>query len=95
MLEDGVLNAEDQVSPADQTAWSVLGNHPYWSQLIPDSANARKKDEDEVDPDMTSMIDVVFQLIIFFMVAASLTVQKTLDSPHQKNPGTGRGRHRK
>jgi biopolymer transport protein ExbD len=88
-IEDGVLTAEDEVSPADRTQWCVLGDHPYWGQQISNPARAYAATEDEVDPDMTSMIDVVFQLIIFFMVAASLTVQKTLDSPHQKSQQQG------
>jgi biopolymer transport protein ExbD len=78
-IEDGVLTAEDEVSPADRTQWCVLGDHPYWGQQISNPARAYAATEDEVDPDMTSMIDVVFQLIIFFMVAASLTESELKD----------------
>jgi biopolymer transport protein ExbD len=36
---------------------------------------------------MTPMIDVTFQLVIFFMIAATYTIQKTLDLPKQSpNP---------
>jgi len=36
--------------------------------------------EDELD--MTPMVDVTFLLLIFFMVTASFTIQKSLEQPH-------------
>lgn len=39
----------------------------------------REAEEDELD--MTPMIDVVFQLLIFFMVTASMGMQKTIQVP--------------
>ncbi|MDG2207875.1 MAG: biopolymer transporter ExbD [Pirellulales bacterium] len=83
-IDDEILSGEDQVSPADRTEWTELGDHPYWGEQIPTASRLKTEDEEEADPDMTSMIDVVFLLIIFFMVAATLTVQKSLDSPTQK-----------
>ena len=38
--------------------------------------------EDELD--MTPMVDVTFLLLIFFMVTASFTLQKSLEQPHSK-----------
>ena len=38
--------------------------------------------EDELD--MTPMVDVTFLLLIFFMVTASFTIQKSLEQPHAK-----------
>ena len=38
--------------------------------------------EDELD--MTPMVDVTFLLLIFFMVTASFTLQKSLEQPHAK-----------
>ena len=83
-IDDEILSGEDQVSPADRTEWTELGDHPYWGEQISTASRLETEDEEEADPDMTSMIDVVFLLIIFFMVAATLTVQKSLDSPTQK-----------
>jgi biopolymer transport protein ExbD len=40
-----------------------------------------KKKADEADMDMTPMVDVVFQLLIFFMLTASFTMQKSLNVP--------------
>ena len=88
-IEDGVLTGEDEVSPSGKIQWCLLGDHPYWGQQLSGSGRVHDVIEDEADPDMTSMIDVVFQLIIFFMLAATLTVQKTLDSPHQKQQQQG------
>jgi len=45
-----------------------------------------KKDpipEDELD--MTPMVDVTFLLLIFFMVTASFTLQKSLEQPHAQD----------
>ena len=40
--------------------------------------------EDELD--MTPMVDVTFLLLIFFMVTASFTIQKSLAQAHEKSP---------
>jgi biopolymer transport protein ExbD len=36
---------------------------------------------EEADMDMTPMVDVVFQLLIFFMVTAAFTLQKSMEIP--------------
>ncbi len=41
----------------------------------------RPKSTENADIDLTPMIDVVFQLLIFFMVTASFGLQKSLDLP--------------
>ena len=41
----------------------------------------RRRTTDEEELDLTSMVDVVFQLLIFFMVTASFTLQKSIPSP--------------
>jgi biopolymer transport protein ExbD len=38
-------------------------------------------DEEEDDMDMTPMVDVTFLLLIFFMITAAFTMQKSLESP--------------
>lgn len=42
---------------------------------------ARAKPNPDDDLDMTPMVDIVFQLIIFFMVTASFSLQKSLEVP--------------
>lgn len=39
---------------------------------------------DNEEMDMTPMVDVVFLLLIFFMVTASFTVQQSIEQPHSK-----------
>ena len=40
-----------------------------------------KMDREEDDLDMTPMVDVTFLLLIFFMVTASFTLQKSIEQP--------------
>ncbi len=42
----------------------------------------RKRDEDEID--MTPMVDVTFLLLIFFMVTAAFSLQKSIEMPRQQ-----------
>ena len=44
-----------------------------------------KKDIPEDELDMTPMVDVTFLLLIFFMVTASFTLQKSLEQPPAKS----------
>ena len=45
---------------------------------------SRPKESSGEDMDMTPMVDVTFLLLIFFMITASFSVQKTLQRPAQK-----------
>ena len=42
------------------------------------------------ESDMTPMVDVTFLLLIFFMVTAAFTLQKSLNVPPPKEDGKGR-----
>lgn len=54
-------------------------------ELAAASASFRKpKSDEDNDMDMTPMVDVTFLLLIFFMVTASFSVQKTLQRPATK-----------
>jgi biopolymer transport protein ExbD len=48
---------------------------------------ASRFEEDELD--LTAMVDVVFQLLIFFMVTASFSLQKTIEVPTPDQPRQG------
>lgn len=60
------------------------------------SAAAEEEDEDEIDEvlirkkrpeeemDMTPMVDVTFLLLIFFMVTAAFSLQKSIEMPRQQ-----------
>ena len=45
----------------------------------------RKSRSDDNQLDMTSMVDVVFLLLIFFMVTASFSISACLQQPHASN----------
>jgi len=45
----------------------------------------QKKEIPEDELDMTPMVDVTFLLLIFFMVTASFTLQKSLEQPHAQS----------
>ncbi len=56
--------------------------------LLPDEDDEglpprKKRKEDELD--MTPMVDVTFLLLIFFMVTASFSLQKSLEMPRQQS----------
>lgn len=46
---------------------------------------SRPRPSSEEDMDMTPMVDVTFLLLIFFMVTASFSVQKSIQRPAQRN----------
>lgn len=50
----------------------------------PDISFGKKEPIPEDELDMTPMVDVTFLLLIFFMVTASFTIQKSLEQPHAK-----------
>lgn len=53
-----------------------------WESAAPFSFGGWASNEDEEDDmDMTPMVDVTFLLLIFFMITAAFTMQKSLESP--------------
>lgn len=44
-----------------------------------------KRHVEEAEMDMTPMVDIVFQLLIFFMITASFTMQKAMPVPKPKD----------
>ena len=69
-----------------------LEDHPQTASLVTARRPRRSHESEESESDMTPMIDVTFQLIIFFMIAATYTVQKTLDMPDSNADSSGSGR---
>ena len=62
-------------------AMSWKGFEEEESDPDPDLAFGPKDDKEQDDLDMTPMVDVVFLLLIFFMVTASFTLQKSIEQP--------------
>ena len=84
--EDEVGDLDEVVGPGE-SAWIPIGEHPLVGEFLPRPRNPAPREVVEAESDMTPMIDVTFQLVIFFMIAATYTIQKTLDLPKQSpNP---------
>ncbi|MCL6502934.1 MAG: biopolymer transporter ExbD [Pirellulales bacterium] len=80
-ITDGVWREEDQVRGPQDMHWRQIGDHSQLEEFLPPVPLFRRSAGGEAEMDMTPMIDVVFQLLIFFMIAATYTLQKTLDLP--------------
>ena len=90
-IEDGVWKEEDQARSPQDSAWRLIGEHPLLEEFVPPTPLFRRSLGGEAEMDMTPMIDVVFQLLIFFMIAATYTLQKTLDLPQTQASEEGTG----
>ncbi len=86
-VADGVFGEEVQVRGPGEAAWMLVGEHPLLEERLPRPAIVRRRSYQDAEMDMTPMIDVVFQLLIFFMITAAFVVQKTLDLPQRKTDG--------
>jgi biopolymer transport protein ExbD len=74
----------DEVLGPGETKWRAVVEHPELAIYVPSQRRVRGWTAEDADTDMTPMIDVTFQLLIFFMVTATYTIQKTLDLPSSK-----------
>ena len=78
-LADGVWQETDQARGPSDADWVLIGEHPELEEHLPPAPLFKAGDREEAEMDMTPMIDVTFQLLIFFMIAATYVVQKTLE----------------
>jgi len=89
-ISDGILGEEDEVRGPNEPRWTLIGEHPQLEEHVPPQPLFRPKESESAEMDMTPMIDVTFQLLIFFMLSAAFVVQKTLDMPPAKADKGGR-----
>ena len=80
-VSDGLWSETAQVRGPGRSDWIPIGDHPQLEEFLPRQRIFAGKPGEEAEIDMTPMIDVTFQLIIFFMITATFVVQKTLDMP--------------
>ena len=88
--------APEQIAPVDQAAppAAIAEESPILADMHLGISNTDDVDDDDVpamtlrrrvrtddDMDLTPMVDVTFQLLIFFMVTASFALQKSIDVP--------------
>ncbi len=80
-VADGLFAEGDEIRDPRDRQWVPIGEHRDLEEHLPPAPLYKCKAREEADMDMTPMIDVSFQLIIFFMITAAFVVQKTLDMP--------------
>jgi biopolymer transport protein ExbD len=78
-IADGIWNETDEVRGPNDAQWRLIGEHPELEEHLPPAPLFKAGQREEAEMDMTPMIDVTFQLLIFFMIAATYVVQKTLE----------------
>lgn len=87
LISTGALSVEDELRPSatedkPKVDWKQIGILDEFASVAMGSRSRRRHEmvaDDEAD--LTPMIDVVFLLLIFFMVTASFHFQKGLDFP--------------
>jgi biopolymer transport protein ExbD len=77
----GEVGELDEVLAPGEIEWLPVIEHPVAALSLAPPVAVKPREVEEAESDMTPMIDVTFQLLIFFMIAATYTVQKTLDVP--------------
>lgn len=80
-VADGAWSEAAEVRGPQDDRWTAIGDHPQMQEFLPQQPLLHARPGEEAEMDMTPMIDVTFQLIIFFMITATFVVQKTLDTP--------------
>jgi len=82
-IEGDEVGDLDEVKGPGESEWLTIGEHAAVGPYLPRTRSSIGREIADAETDMTPMIDVTFQLIIFFMIAATYTIQKTLDLPKQ------------
>lgn len=67
--------------PAPQSPSPTQGRQVTSSEGDVESIGLKRRPRDTEDMDLTPMVDMVFLLLIFFMITASLQLQKSLEMP--------------
>lgn len=90
IAQEMVGELDEVRGPADRS-WLPVGEHPRTRPHVPLPTSLKVREEEDAESDLTPMIDVTFQLLIFFMITASFVVQKTLDMPKSEANSEGVG----
>lgn len=89
-IQNGEIDGADQLK-TPTTDWMPLAQHPHWGNEIIDM-EVIGDDMEDMDVDLTPMIDVTFLLLIFFMATALITMFKAIDAPFSKSDDKGKTR---
>lgn len=90
LILDGELTETDWVQREGEPTWIEIGAVPELADAIPAFTFSRDRGistaEAEEDMDMTPMIDIVFQLLLFFLLISTFQVQKAIGFPDPGDP---------
>ncbi len=75
--------AHSPISNDKATASELSSSTSFMDEADEDMPKRPKFHDEELD--MTAMVDVTFLLLIFFMVTASFSLQKSIESPRQQS----------
>lgn len=81
----------DEVRGPGDKGWRPVAEHPRTHPHLPQPTRVKVREDEDAESDLTPMIDVTFQLLIFFMITATFVVQKTLDMPRAESSPDGTG----
>jgi len=90
LILDAELTENDWVQREGEATWIEIGAVPELADAIPAFTFRGDRGIDvaeaEEDMDMTPMIDVVFQLLLFFLLISTFQVQKAIGFPDPGDP---------
>ncbi len=87
-LVDGIFDAEDAATPPSIPP-SVYYHDDEGDDDEEEGFTLSRRGGDDEEMDLTPMVDVTFLLLIFFMITASFSMQKTLEIPPPENNEKG------
>lgn len=85
VMPEQIVEVEEFIPPQETQSW-LTSRTPVLS-VVDDLPPIPKKKRvsQEANIDLTPAVDVTFQLLIFFMITASFSLQKAFDVPPAKN----------
>lgn len=78
-LKDGVYATTDEVRGPNDSSWVRLENHPHFaevSEVIQDIESEATHEADDNNIDMNPLIDVCLVLLVFFILATTMSVME-------------------
>lgn len=91
-LKDGVYATTDEVRGPGDSKWLKLEDHPHFSEVsevIQEVENEKGHEPEDNNIDMNPLIDVCLVLLVFFILATTLSVmEKVMRLPQNSPPNT-------
>jgi len=85
-LDGGALSGEDYVRREGETRWRKIASIRRLASHAPaPEPILRRTPEPAEVMDLTPLVDVTFLLLLFFMLTASFTIQKTIEAPQPES----------